>query len=168
MSMTRRIVIAGLALLALSVAPAYRAAAGPAGSPGKPGAPVDVRWLETGADGRISVEVSAGVDYDTLELRLLIPGMDSAPAPVRLESGAAGAIRRADWYLAGEPDVAVRLLVIIEAGGQRLARVVPGPSADSKRGGPASSPAAMPKATPDGLIEMRGETRHHRETGRSD
>lgn len=166
MSIKMKRLAAGLAplsllILSLSLTPAR--AAGPAGSVGKPGAPVELRWLETGTGGRIVVEVTTGVDYDALELELLVPGLQAAPAPVRLDSGDAGAPRRAEWFLADEPASSPRILVIVESSGRRLGRVVAAPSQAGKMPARAAARAPMPKATAEGLIEMRGETRYGNE-----
>ena len=64
MSIRTTLRVAGLVPLAsllLSLGADRTLAAGPLGSPGKPGAPVELRWLETGDQGRISVEVVAGI-----------------------------------------------------------------------------------------------------------
>jgi len=160
--------LAPLAMLSLSLSTGPAAAAGPLGSPGKPGAPVELHWLETGAEGRISVEVIAGIDYDLLELRLLGPGLGAAAVPVTLDAGMAGAKRRADWYLADEPSSPPRVLVILEKSGKRMGRVIPAPSNGSKEAGPVAARAPMPTPTAEGLIEMRGETSQRREAPGAD
>lgn len=150
--------LAPLAALCLSLSTGLAGAGGPLGSPGKPGAPVELRWLETGVGGRISVEVTTGVDYDSLELRLLGSALTGPVASVTLDAGTAGATRRADWYLADDPSVAPRVLVILETAGQRMGRVIAAPSQDGKTVGPVAAQAPMPTPTAEGLIEMRGET----------
>jgi len=122
---------------------------------GKPVAPVEVRWLETGQAGRVSVEITPGVDYDRLELRLLVPRPEGPPAPMLLSNGVRGEVRRAGWYLASPPSVTPRLLVILEIDGHQLGRTVTAPD-EAGHTAPGLEPS-LPKSSDSGVIPMRAE-----------
>jgi hypothetical protein len=124
---------------------------------GRPEAPVDVRWLEVGQDGRVSVEVTPAIDYDRLELRLLIPGLDGPPTSLELSGGAGGRVRRATWLLAAPLPVSPRLLVILETRGQRLGRTVAAPHGTGQATPPRAVPVPVPRE--HGSIDGRGTER---------
>lgn len=131
---------AWLCLLAACAGAAAADEAPPRLDAGQAAAPVTVRWLETGQDGRVSVEVIPGVDYQRLELRLLVTGAGGPPAPMMLSGGRRGEIRRAAWYLAKTPRVTPRLQVILEIAGHRLGRTVAAPAPTRVQPPPSAGP----------------------------
>lgn len=127
---------------------------------GKPEAPVEVRWLEAGAEGRVSVEVVPGIDYDGLELQLLVARPEGLPSRMMLGGGQRGDVRRAGWFLAAPPSVAPRLLVILVIGGHQIGRTVMAP--DLAGAPEAGLDAPQPRPDDHGVIPMRADERRSR------
>lgn len=118
----------------------------------KPTAPIDVRWIENGADGRVEIEVVAGVDHVGTQLRLVVPGA-GAPLGATLPAAAAGEIQTVSWTLDRPLTKSARLSLEVDTGDAVMAKQVQAPRPASKRRG-VTAPATnvhdpnLPSAAP--------------------
>lgn len=98
----------------------------------KPAAPIDVRWLADGTDGRVEVWVTAGVDHVGARLRLIVPGA-GAPLVANLPAAEAGQVQGHSWTLDRPAAGAVRLSIDLDTGDTVLSRQVFAPAGTGKR-----------------------------------
>lgn len=114
----------------------------------KPSAPIAVRWLDDGRDGKVTIELVAGVDHFGAELRLVLPG-GQRPLTARLTAAVAGETQTVDWVLDRPATAAPRLLIELDTGDRRIAGTDVAPWSRGKRAG--SVPRPLPEVSPEVL-----------------
>lgn len=128
----------------------------------KPTAPIQVRWLSTGEDGIVSLEIVSGVNYVSATVRLTAPGI-GRPLVAQLPAAAAGEVQPAEWTLNRAVRGPLRATVEIDTGEQTMAStaVVPAQNrkADRRAGSrpPSEAGASNQKLTPETLVELPAE-----------
>jgi hypothetical protein len=97
----------------------------------KPSAPIDVRWLADGSDGRVEVAVATGVDHVGANLRLLLPG-SGQPLSATLPAAGAGEVQVVAWTLDRPASRPPRLSITVDTGAVSMTRQVAAPPAVGK------------------------------------
>ena len=87
----------------------------------KPAAPIDVRWLATGDDGNVSLQIVSGVDHVGATVRLRGPGLGRA-VTIQLPPALAGEIQTARWNLDQPVRGPIRAVIEIDTGDGTMAR----------------------------------------------
>ncbi|MGD8734422.1 MAG: hypothetical protein PVI08_08035, partial [Gammaproteobacteria bacterium] len=88
---------------------------------GKPEAPVEIRWLADGRDGRVVLEIVSGVDQVGAVVGLAVPG-EGRPRKVQLSAAQAGETQRVQWWLEAPAAHPPRVTVQIDTGASRMVR----------------------------------------------
>lgn len=88
---------------------------------GKPEAPIEIRWLADGRDGKVALEIVSGVDQVSAVVRLTLPGQGS-PREVQLPAAQAGQVQRVQWWLDEPAKHPPRIFVEIDTGQSRMPR----------------------------------------------
>ena len=88
---------------------------------GKPEAPIEIRWLADGRDGKVALEIVSGVDQVSAVVRLTLPGQGS-PREVQLPAAEAGQAQRVQWWLDEPAKHPPRIFVEIDTGQSRMPR----------------------------------------------
>jgi hypothetical protein len=111
----------------------------------KPSAPIDVRWVSDGADGRVLVDMTSGLDHVGATLSLFVQGR-GAPLVANLPSAAAGEIQAVSWSLNRPAVRPLRLSIRLDTGDAVVTRqvVAPRPAGKPRRDG------ARPASVSDG------------------
>ena len=147
--MNRRHSIRGLAALLLAGCWTAASAGGEAAPEirdvrsAKPSAPVALRWVRDGREAVVEVEISAAVDHDGVDLRLVVPGGGLAPAS-SLPAAAAGPAGTVTWELDAPVTAPPRVIVVLRQGGARQAATFVAP-------GDAGQDVARPDEQRDGM-----------------
>ena len=123
---------------------------------GKPEAPVEIRWLADGRDGRVVLEIVSGINQVGAVVRLSVPGQDRL-GPIQLPAAKAGEAQRVQWWLEAPAAHPPRVSVEIDTGQTRMPRNAVAPWSRGKNGGTRAEPdagvgkrsAAPEKAEPD-------------------
>jgi hypothetical protein len=114
----------------------------------KPSAPIAVRWLDDGRDGKVTIELVAGVDTVGAELRLVLAD-GQRPLTARLPAAVSGEKQIVDWVLDRPAVTAPRLLIELDTGDRLIAGTAVAPRSRSKRAG--SLPRPLPELRPEVL-----------------
>ncbi len=88
---------------------------------GKPEAPIEIRWLADGRDGKVALEIVSGVDQVGAVVRLTLPGQGS-PREVQLPAAEAGQAQRVQWWLDEPAKHPPRIFIEIDTGQSRMPR----------------------------------------------
>jgi hypothetical protein len=97
----------------------------------KPSAPIDVRWLADGSDGRVEVAVASGVDHVGANLRLFLPGAGE-PLAATLPAAGAGEVQVVAWTLDRPTSQSPRLSITVNTGDESMTRQVAAPRSAGK------------------------------------
>jgi hypothetical protein len=103
----------------------------------KPAAPIDVRWLADGSEGRVEIAVVSGVDHVGVSLRLAVSGA-GAPLTASLPAATAGEVQIVSWTLDQPAKSAMRLSIDLDNGDAVIARRLVGPAVAGRSGRPKS------------------------------
>lgn len=128
----------------------------------KPSAPIDIRWLSAGDDGRVEIAVTTGVDHVGARLRLVIPGA-GAPLHATLSAARAGEVQTVEWMLDRPVTRSPRLAIELDTGEAVIAKQVLAPPPASgkapRRGALPVRPSPDLPAVPSDAVpdERRGE-----------
>jgi hypothetical protein len=127
----------------------------------KPTAPIDIRWLSTGEDGIVSLEIVSGVDHVGASVRVIAPGI-GRPLAMQLPAADAGEVQSAEWTINRPVRGPTRAIVEIDTGEQTMAgtAVVPGELRKPDRQSAVrarSDVDSSQKVTTDALIELPAE-----------
>ncbi len=129
---------------------------------GKPEAPVQIRWIADGRDGRVALEIESSVDQVGAVVRLSVPGQGPLQS-IQLPAAKAGELQRAQWWLEGPAEFPPRVSVEIDTGQSRMPRNAVAPWSRDKNTGIRAEPGAgagKRSAAPDKAeIEGQGDQR---------
>ena len=108
---------------------------------GKPEAPVEIRWLADGRDGRVVLEIVSAIDQVGAVVRLSVPGQDRLE-PIQLPAAKAGEAQRVQWWLEAPAAHPPRVSVEVDTGRSRMPRNAVAPWSRGKNAGIRAEPDA--------------------------